>query len=336
MLDSGSIIETYGASTSAFTVTINPMLDLSGGAIRATAGKSIVLNGGVEGDLERVAIGAAPVLSNGSIDPRSEIGKVVLNGPATYTGQTNVSGGTLVVNSSLASSTVSVAAPTTLAVTGGNVTYYPTLAGTGTVSGQVVLAGAITAGSGATATDSTGRLTLSNTLNASSGSLYVVKLNGAAATPAANGSGGSGAAGTVNDELVLGGISTAANLTVSPVLTSAIVAGQYSFLIADATTDSAAFASLSGTAVTLPSFNSGSFASLSVRTDGNGGEDLFLDITAAAPEPSSLLLGCIVAAPFTFGRRRAVLRRFEGHGASSSGPLRVRTSPASVVRPGWG
>ena len=313
VLDSSSVIETDGASTSAFAVTINPTLDLTGGAIRATAGKSIVLNGGVEGDEESVAIGAAPVLSNGSIDPRSAIGKAVFNGPGTYTGQTNVNGGTLVVDSSLASSIVAVAAPTTLAVTGGNVTYYPTLAGTGTLAGQVELGGAITAGSGATSADSIGRLTLSNTLNASSGSVYAVKLNGAAATPAANGSGGSGVPGTVSDELVLSGINTPANLTVSPVLTSAIAAGQYSFLIGTTTGTQAGFGSLGGESVTLPStFPAGSVASLSSGSDGGGDYDLFLDITVAAPEPTGLLLAGIAAGPLIFRRSQRRRTRLTG------------------------
>jgi hypothetical protein len=39
-------------------------------------------------------------------------------------------------------------------------------------------------------------------------------------------------------------------------------------------------------------------------SSGTGGEDLLLDFTAATPEPTSLLLAGLAAAPLALGRRR--------------------------------
>jgi hypothetical protein len=41
---------------------------------------------------------------------------------------------------------------------------------------------------------------------------------------------------------------------------------------------------------------------------GDGGEQLILDVTAAAPEPTSLLLAVLAAAPLALGRCRSRLR----------------------------
>ena len=54
-----------------------------------------------------------------------------------------------------------------------------------------------------------------------------------------------------------------------------------------------------------PTDAQGNQCSLSSGYDNAGGEELFLDVTAAAtPEPTSLLLAGLAAAPLALGRRR--------------------------------
>jgi autotransporter-associated beta strand protein len=324
---SGSIttsgtIRTYYNSTSAFAVTVNPSVVLNGSAnqlIEADFNKSIAFNNTVSGGSAGVTIGVTPDIYNGNgvVDALAGPGKVTFNAAATYTGPTTLTAGTLVVNSTLASSAVSVAAPTTLTYNSGSVTYSPTLAGTGTVRGPVSLAGAMTAGSGATSTDTIGGLNLSGGLTVSgSAASYAVKLNGGAPAAAYNsGSSSGGTAGTSvtgSDKLILSSlVASGAVLTINPVVlsgTSLTPGLTYSFVIADDTASATAFNALipsgGGSSIVLGTGDGFSTYALDTKPDGGSGEDLLLDITAAAPEPTSLLLVGAAAGPLVLNRRR--------------------------------
>ncbi len=162
-----------------------------------------------------------------------------------------------------------------------------TLAGTGVVAGAVTLSGTITAGTGPTAADAPGTLT-TGVQTWLAGSTYAAKL-----TP------------TAADQLILSGLSTdSTGLTVVPVLAEAFAAGSYSFLIADAAGSSTAFDALLASGALTAESPAGTTADLQAAPDANGGEDLFLGLTVAAPEPAGLLLVASAVAPLALGRRR--------------------------------
>ena len=188
--------------------------------------------------------------------------------------------------------------------TSGTTTPAGTLAGAGYVTGPVVIAagGTITAGSGSTANDSTGVLhTGLQTWNAGGG--YVAKINGTNATADAlvmtgltvNAVSGSGF--TVTLQNVSGGSTVLAAGTQYVLAVDTIPAdvGVFNKSIASGAVTLAvgAFTSSDGSPLTL------------VESDTSSGEDLDLDVgTVSAPEPTSLLLAGVIAAPLTLGRRR--------------------------------
>ena len=218
----------------------------------------------------------------GPVTADSLVGKVEVAGSNTYTGNTTVVAGTLEVDrvGSTSSGTVTVNAP----FSAGGTRLSPTLAGVGTINGPVVLAGTITGGSGATTADFAGQLTLLGGLTVNNGA-YVVKFDPSLASPAATGTGGSGTADTlVLGALTINGTLTVDPLTVNPLFASgtSFAAGSfYSYVIADDTASPTALDSLLGQ-ITVAAGGPANGYSLATMPDGNGGEDLLLEFTAAA------------------------------------------------------
>ena len=251
-------------------------------------------------------------------------GTITLSGQNTYAGNTTVSAGTLALSSTSntnpipQSTQITVASGATLDVT--NVTGGfalnggQTLAGNGTVLGSTTVPtnSTITAGTGATALSTVGTLPL-GALNARGGT-YAVKVDLANATPDPTGKGQSTVSPTappgvtsVSDELVVTGLLTtsAGSVVVTPVAVSgAPVPGPYSFVIADAQGLQNAHAFDSLVAQSIPSDAAGNQYELATQPDGTQGEELLLDVTAAAPEPTSLALAWAAAAPLLLGRHR--------------------------------
>jgi fibronectin-binding autotransporter adhesin len=228
-----------------------------------------------------------------------------LTGTNTYSGGTTISRGVVRANNS----TSSLGKGTTV-VSGSNATSpnFGVMAGTGNTGGPVVVNafGIITAGSGATTSDSINILD-TGTQSWNSGGGYVAKVSGDGSN-----------AGTVADMLVMSASSVNAT-SGSPFAVTALALGGgvqlqlgTQILIAlDSNTSSptgtnpftAALQAQTlvlstNSTVTVPS---GDTLSLLASSDGTGDYELFL---AATPEPTSLLLAGVAAAPLALGRRR--------------------------------
>jgi autotransporter-associated beta strand protein len=264
---------------------------------------------------------AFPGLIGGTTSNQSNIAVVMngtgtqaLSGTNTYTGGTTVTAGTLRANSPTSSLGTGAVAVNGGVLAGNGST------GTGTVT--VSTGGTITAGTGAGTTDTIN--TLHTSAQTWAGGSYAVKLDGTTAAPAALGSGGSGTAGTTSDLLVLTGLATSGTgpyLTVNPVgftggtgPSGFLNGSTYSFLIAEipaanvssSATKFEALVNGATIAVTPTAASPTGTYALSATTDGTSGNDeLFLDYTSTAPEPTSLLLAAVAAVPLALGRRRA-------------------------------
>jgi fibronectin-binding autotransporter adhesin len=284
---------------------------LTGGGNGGTDGRTLLVN--LAGSSQTFSADAgrtitvastATIIGTGGLT-KAGAGSLVLSGPNTYAGTTAISAGTVEANSATGSSTGSG---------GVNILSGGVLAGSGTVAGAVSVAsgGKITGGSGATASDTTGHLT-TGALAWSGGGAYVAKVT---------------ANGSANDELLLSGLtlsSSAASPFVvdltglggsaspTPLTTTGIVialdgttadAGRFRQAIANLTL------TVSASGISVPTGDAPGLA----EVDAGGGEELMALAVAATPEPTSLLLLGLAAAPLTLGRRR--FRR--GSGARSS------------------
>jgi fibronectin-binding autotransporter adhesin len=279
-----------------------------GGSGTYSYGSSLATNSGLVGN---TSSGLLSISKTG-------IGIQAFGGANTYAGGTTVSGGLLLANAAPAysGSTLVSSSTGTGTVT---ISQNGTLAGTGG-TGAVTVDGTITAGNGSSAAGSIGTLTTGSQTWGASGT-FIDKVASI------------GTAGTANDLLIMSAVSsvasgfsvslantsgaspafTASNPTPTAA-TSTPAAGSYIVLAKD-TTDGAG--SPFNNATTLASLNL-SFSANGVATFGTGGSikldgyydgtnyDLIAeDIgTAATPEPTSLLLAGLAAAPLALGRRR--------------------------------
>ena len=242
----------------------------------------------------------AIVNQNGGTDSLTKTGNgiLTLTGSSTYNGGTNISGGIVQANAtanSLGTGTTTVNA----GVLAGGTTAVP-----GATGGPVVISsgGTITAGTGATANDTPGTLNSgSQSWNAGGG--YVAKFSSA----------------TSGDLLVMSGLTVNATnassstvFTVTPVNVQ-LAAGASIVIAKEGTAATAPGAAdpfgpaITAMALVLPTGTTspvtGDPLSLTSTQDGNG-YDLILNDVAAAPEPTSLLLAGLAAAPLALGRRR--------------------------------
>ena len=238
------------------------------------------------------------VLTNGSNATNSGAisktgnGILTLNAANTYTGNTSVSAGTLLVNGSTHSSSA-------VDVTGA------TLGGTGTIGGSVTI------GSGATITgglNGVGTLNLSSSMTLNGNSTFSADISGAAPGTEYNRLQLSGAAVTLN-----GVNNLALNLTYTP------TDQQLFFLMIGASSITGRFDSLNGVTTTLnqnSTFTLGG-QEFTIGYSGNstagtftGGNDLVLQ-ASAVPEPSTwaLMLVGFVAGVFLIRRKKSSVLR---------------------------
>ena len=245
-------------------------------------------NGVISGNIAQ-GTGTAPVTQ---LLIKYGTGTWTLSGSNTYTGGTNVSGGTLRVANTTGSGTG------TGAVNVGANTNAGVLAGTGTIGNgavnntttpvTILQGGTITAGSGTGTTDTAGTLTSTGPQLWNASGTYVAKYDG-----------------TTNDQLVMGGLTASNGFIVNfqEKVPGATPANTYVLAVNQGATSAGSFnlnnlmLEVNGS-TTLPS----GYAFSDVVAGGF--DDLDLTITAAAPEPTSLLLAGLAAAPLALGRRR--------------------------------
>jgi fibronectin-binding autotransporter adhesin len=267
----------------------------SAGSSSSTASSTyaayLTLSGGVSG--------TGPLTTAGLAETNGAGGVLTLTGVGSYTGGTNVTAGCLRVNNTTGSGTGA-----------GAVTVFAgaTLGGTGTIgntAGPVVVQGTITAG--ANASTGIGTLTTGAQQWNASGAL-LAKVS---------------ASGTSNDELVMSGLTIEAsnapgsqfnlNLTGLGAVTAPLT-GTGSVLVLANDTEPAATnpfgptlsaATLSALTLTTTGLTAPNGYVLAAETqpDAVSGYDLVVQ-DVAAPEPTSLLLGALAAAPLALGRRR--------------------------------
>ena len=310
--DPGAIALTLQSGGSPVSTIPNAVV-LNGGAtvgVYSTASSSNVASGTYAAalTLSGVVSGTGPLTTAGIAAFNATSGTVngsggvlTLTGNNTYAGGTVVASGTLRVNNTAGSGTGA-----------GGVKVNPggTLGGTGTIAGAVTVAGTITAG--ANASTGVGTLTTgSQQWNGSGGLLAKVSADG-----------------TANDRLVMSGLMVVAspsatfNVSVASAGTPTLAAGNV-LVLADDTEAAAAnpFAPGANAAATLAALSlttsgitapAGETLVLGTQADATSGYDLVLGdaVTAAAPEPTSLLLAGLAAAPLVLGRRRR--RRRQG------------------------
>ncbi len=238
-------------------------------------------NGVVSGNISQ---GAATGLTQVLI--KYGTGTWTLSGNNTYSGPTNVSGGTLRVSNTAGSGTgagpVNVGANTNAGV----------LAGTGTIGNgtnpvTILQGGTLTAGSGATTADSAGTLTTGTQAWNASGT-YVAKYDG-----------------TTADQLVMSGLTASSGFVVDfqEKVPGATPAMTYVLAVNEGSTSAGSF-NLGG--LVLEVNGSTALPSRYTYSDvvAGGFDDLDITVTSAAPEPTSLLLAGLAAGPLAVGRRR--------------------------------
>jgi fibronectin-binding autotransporter adhesin len=296
-------------STSSVIISTGATLDLNNsvasiGSLAGGSASNVTLGSSTSSQLTLGNDGTSTVF-NGDIFGAGSVVKVgagqqTFASYSSYTGGTNVSGGTLRANGSEATGT-------------GTVTIYSggTLGGNGstgsggpTGGGAVVVnsGGTITAGASATATGnlSTG----SQTWN--SGGTFLAKFTT------------NGTSVTGNDALVMSGLTVSATagskfaVTLSNLSTGTVT---YSapIVLADDTVAAGNPFNTASSAATLATLSltttglaapSGYTLQLATASDGGGGYELILGDVAAAPEPTSLMLLGLAGAPLALGRRR--------------------------------
>jgi fibronectin-binding autotransporter adhesin len=308
-----------GANASTGLVINSTNGTTSGLTINAVAGTSYTFAG---------SIGSTTASTSNISLTTTGAGVENLSGRNYYTGGTTISAGTLQANNATSSLGAGLATVNGGVLAGGTVAV-PGATGGGGLS---LVSGTITGGTGATATDKVGTLivgtaataTAAVTLNGS-GIAYVAKVDpslvagpGTSETTANSPATAVAVYAGASDELVVSNFTAGSSsvLTVDPMMTSngsggsgPLSPGTYYFVIANAT--GASQSNLSGflSQFTLAAGSTpdaaGDTYSLDAAADAaNGGDDLLLDLTVASPEPTSLLLAGLAAAPLALGRRR--------------------------------
>ena len=297
---SGNRVGEINAVNGDLTFTARGTVDLSGSVVDGLQmygnGRTVTFDGMISGASKYVQV-------NGT-------NTIVLNAANTYSGSTNIyGGGTVRANGGAVARTMS---PATSATGMGNVSVStPTSGGTGALGGTGNISGTVTVYSGGTITagaDAATTGTLTTGVQAwNAGGTFLAKF---------------AAGNTANDHLSMSGLTVptaAGSFTVNLQGASlATAAGTY-VLAVDTTRDSAsspnafgpsrAAATLQALTLQVNGVTASAGYKLGVQPDASfastGEYDL---VVSAAPEPTSLVLAGVAAAPLLARRRRATRR----------------------------
>ena len=295
---------TFNGGTLQYAPTItNGTSDISVATGSGRTSSVTIAAGGGTIDTNGNAVTFGSAIGNGGTGALTKIGAgtLTLAGANTYSGGTNITAGTV-----QATSAVRALGTGTTTVSGTGV-----LAGTGNTGGAVVIngGGTITAGPSANAGDTPGKLTTGGEMWNSNGQ-YIAKVAAATGTP-----------GTASDLLVMSGLTVGAGTGSSAFSVTALgsgvtlSSGGQVLIATDTNTSSPSATNPFTAAITLgmlvlntanttvqPASGTDTLGLMGVTE--NGVYDLYLTDTAAAPEPTSLLLAGLAAAPLALGRRR--------------------------------
>jgi fibronectin-binding autotransporter adhesin len=224
-------------------------------------------------------------------------GTWVLAGANTYSGNTTISAGTLLASNPSGSATgtgaVTIAAGGTLGGSGG------------TISGTVAVNGTITAGTGANASSATGTLT-TGTQTWNAGGKYYAKVNGGSVTGTPLAPVGGDATG---DVLVMSGLSvpTTFNVSLAALGGGTTFADGAELELASVNSASGVFAGvLSQLTLTYSgvSFSGSDNALQLADVEVGSNDELVAEAVVGTPEPASVALLGLAAAPLLGVRRR--------------------------------
>lgn len=216
------LITSAGALSSSTSLQLDDGTTLAFSGVSGTFGTAVALTGVADPIIDTGAgtITLTGAISGSGVLTKIGTGKLILTAASTYTGNTNVSAGTLEVDGSIATSPLTT-------VSSGSASTSAILSGTGTVGALTVGYGTVAPGN---ANDPTGTLTATGAVGFSSNSTLAVSVSSTGASKLVT-SGSASVAGTVSATLLSGATLPTAGTRYAIVTASGGVTGTFGGLL---------------------------------------------------------------------------------------------------------